>query len=238
MRERLTYANVMSTIAVFLALGLGGAYAADKITSKDIAKSAVTSKAIKNKAVKGKDVKDATLRSADYGDGSVAAVDLVANPPVAPLVLGNGGEGDCIWTDVTADFPGSAPVSARRDAFGEVALSGATGPVPGSGGDGMCDGGGAESLEDSTVTTLPPDYRPALSQSFVNSSSGGVILVAGVNGLTLGTSNLAPGGVFSAVSSPAFLNEISFLAADAPNAPAPASGPDRISRSVLRSYAR
>ena len=73
MRERLTYSNVVATLALFLALGLGGAYAADKITSKDIAKDAVTSKAIKNKTVKSKDVKDKTLTGADYKDGSVGS---------------------------------------------------------------------------------------------------------------------------------------------------------------------
>ena len=236
MRQRLTYANVMSTIAVFVAVGLGGAYAADKITSRDLARNSVKSKAIKDRGVKGKDVKDATLKSADYGDGSVAATDLAASPPVQALVLGNGGEGDCIWIDGTVDFPGSAQVSARRDLLGEVALSGATAPVDGPGGDGACDGAGPEALEDSTVTTLPPEYRPALSQIFVNSSGGGIIVVAGVNGLTLGTSNLAPGGIYSAVGSAAFLNEISFLAADAPNSPAPASGRERISARVLRQF--
>ena len=36
LRERLSYANVMSSIAVILALGTGGAYAANTIRSSDI----------------------------------------------------------------------------------------------------------------------------------------------------------------------------------------------------------
>ena len=36
MRTRITYANVMSTVAVFLALATGGAYAANTVFSTDI----------------------------------------------------------------------------------------------------------------------------------------------------------------------------------------------------------
>lgn len=50
------YAEVASTLALTLALGTGGAYAAGQITSQDIAKNAVTSKQIKNGAVKEKDL--------------------------------------------------------------------------------------------------------------------------------------------------------------------------------------
>jgi hypothetical protein len=45
--RRLSYANVTATIALVAALGMGGAYAADKIGSKDIGKNAVKSKHIK-----------------------------------------------------------------------------------------------------------------------------------------------------------------------------------------------
>jgi hypothetical protein len=59
--RHLTYANVMSTIAVFGVLAGGGAYAASKIGSKDIKRNAVTGKHIKRGAVKGKHVKERTL---------------------------------------------------------------------------------------------------------------------------------------------------------------------------------
>ncbi len=63
MRFRLSYANVMSTVACFVALG-GGAYAASKIGSQDIKRNAVLSKHIKGNQVKGGDVKESTLRGA------------------------------------------------------------------------------------------------------------------------------------------------------------------------------
>jgi hypothetical protein len=60
MRKKLTYANVMATIAVFVALG-GSSYAAVVITGKDIKDGTVT----------GQDVKDKSLTAKDF-KGSVA----------------------------------------------------------------------------------------------------------------------------------------------------------------------
>lgn len=50
------YAEVASTLALTLALGTGGAYAAGMITGKDIATNAITSKHVKNGTVKEKDL--------------------------------------------------------------------------------------------------------------------------------------------------------------------------------------
>jgi hypothetical protein len=60
LRRRLTYANVMATLAMFAALG-GGAYAAATIGAGDIKKNAVRSKHIKTNVVKGRDVAEDTL---------------------------------------------------------------------------------------------------------------------------------------------------------------------------------
>jgi len=50
MRERLTYANVMATIAVFLALG-GSAYAVKRIEGKDIAARSIPASKVKKDAL-------------------------------------------------------------------------------------------------------------------------------------------------------------------------------------------
>ena len=60
-RERMSYANVAATLALFMALAGGTAVAANQITSKDIAKNAVGGSEIKPDAVKGKHVKESTL---------------------------------------------------------------------------------------------------------------------------------------------------------------------------------
>lgn len=68
LRHRLTYANVMATIAVFGVLAGGGAYAASQITAKDIAKNAVRSKHIKKNAVKTPKIKDGAITEAKLGE--------------------------------------------------------------------------------------------------------------------------------------------------------------------------
>jgi hypothetical protein len=50
LRRQLSYANVMATVAVFVALG-GGAYAAVKITGRDVANRSLTGKDIKKRSV-------------------------------------------------------------------------------------------------------------------------------------------------------------------------------------------
>ena len=66
LRKRLTYANVMSSIAVFLVLGGGAAFAAGKLAknsvgTKQLKNNAVTTKKIKNDAVTGAKVKESSL---------------------------------------------------------------------------------------------------------------------------------------------------------------------------------
>jgi hypothetical protein len=66
-KPRLSFANVTATIALVAAFGMGGAYAADKIGSKDIGKNAVKSKHIKDGQVKAKDAKK-LLMAATFSD--------------------------------------------------------------------------------------------------------------------------------------------------------------------------
>ncbi len=75
-RPTLTYANVMSTIAVFGVLAGGGAYAASKIGPKEIAKNAVRAKHIKKKQVRAKHIKPGHVRSKHIRDGSLTGEDI------------------------------------------------------------------------------------------------------------------------------------------------------------------
>ena len=56
-RARLTYANVVATIALFLALGLGTVYAANKINGKQIKKNSVPGNRLKKNSVPGNRLK-------------------------------------------------------------------------------------------------------------------------------------------------------------------------------------
>ena len=63
LRSHLTYANIVASLALFLALG-GVGYAAATIGSGQIKNNTVRSKDIRNKTVVGKDVKNNALGSA------------------------------------------------------------------------------------------------------------------------------------------------------------------------------
>jgi hypothetical protein len=71
LREHLTYANVMATIAVFVALG-GSGYAAvalqrNSVKGKHIARNAITSPKVKNRSLKRKDFALGQLPKGDPG---------------------------------------------------------------------------------------------------------------------------------------------------------------------------
>jgi hypothetical protein len=81
LRSRMTYANVVATIALFVALG-GSSYAALKVTGRNVPKDALTGADIKNltgrdvinNSLTGADVKN--LTSADVTNGKLLAEDF------------------------------------------------------------------------------------------------------------------------------------------------------------------
>ena len=76
-RERLSYANVMATAAVFMALG-GSAWAvaANSVGPKQIKKNAVRAKHVKKNAVRAKHVKKNQIRTRHIRNGGVTEVKL------------------------------------------------------------------------------------------------------------------------------------------------------------------
>jgi len=70
-RRRVTYANLMSTIAVFGVLAGGGAYAASKVGPSDIAKNAVRAKHVKKNQVKAKHGARNSVRTRHLRNGAV-----------------------------------------------------------------------------------------------------------------------------------------------------------------------
>ena len=69
---RLTYANVMATIAVFVALG-GSSYAAIKVTGKNVTDSSLTGKDVKNSSLTTSDVRNGSLLAGDFKSGQLPA---------------------------------------------------------------------------------------------------------------------------------------------------------------------
>ena len=77
LRPRLTYANVMATVAVFVALG-GSSYAAvtlsnNSVKSKHIAKGAVKRSDLGRNAVISSKVADGSLRATDFAAGQLSS---------------------------------------------------------------------------------------------------------------------------------------------------------------------
>ncbi len=82
--RRLTYANVMSSIAVFLVVAGGSALAANQlgkntVGSKQLKKNAVTGAKIKNGAVTGAKIKAGSITGAQVNVGSLGTVPSATN---------------------------------------------------------------------------------------------------------------------------------------------------------------
>jgi hypothetical protein len=99
--KRLTYSNVVSTLALFLVLAGGAAYAAkvpkksvgpsqlkaNAVTTAKIKANAVTTRKIKKNAVANGKIKDGAVESAKIADGSVNRTDLAeATLPYSRIV--------------------------------------------------------------------------------------------------------------------------------------------------------
>jgi len=132
LRPRLTYANVIATLALFLALGGGAAFAASTL-----GKSSVGSKQLKRNAVTGAKVKDGSLSAGDFKAGQLPAGDRgtsgdrgpqgVAGAPGATHVVVRYGErvgvkdaGD-VGQSLASCEPGEALTGGGFDLEGEPA---------------------------------------------------------------------------------------------------------------------
>jgi hypothetical protein len=112
-RRHLTYANAMSTIAIFGVLAGGGAYAASTIGSKDIKRNAVTGKHIKPGAVKGGHVRERTLDARRFSAMN-GTQELTCNPTGDAFV-------DCAAVTLKLARPGRALVVATGANYSEGA---------------------------------------------------------------------------------------------------------------------
>ena len=157
LRSQLTYANVVSTVCLFVVLG-GTSYA--------VATGSIDSREIKNNTVRSKDVRNGTLRTSDVADLSLLAQDF------APGQLPKGEAG-------AKGDPGSPGVNGAtnvtvRESAGTAVNAGATTLFVTK----ICNqgeratGGGAKldspSPEDRLVLSVPTDQ-------FGNASSDGQI---------------------------------------------------------------
>lgn len=112
-RGPFTYANVMATIAVFIALG-GGAYAVATAP-----KNSVTSKSVKDGTLSTNDVKDASLTGVDLADGGVGGADLADGSVGSADVADDSLTGDDILESTLQGLDG--PSAPNGPAGGDLA---------------------------------------------------------------------------------------------------------------------
>ena len=84
MRPKLTYANVVATLALFIAIGGASAFAASQLDKnsvgpKQLKKNAVTTAKLKNEAVTGAKVKKGTLTGTEINAATLATVPNASN---------------------------------------------------------------------------------------------------------------------------------------------------------------
>src|SRR3954447_2794981 len=89
LRRRLTFANVCSFLALTVALGTGGAYAANTVGSDDIIDDSIQSADIKNAQVKNPDLGADAVATGKIKDGDVQNADL-ADAAVTSTKIGDG----------------------------------------------------------------------------------------------------------------------------------------------------
>lgn len=129
-RPRLTYANVASTLALFLALGGGAAYAATKVNSNDLAKGAVHTSNVFKRAITSGKLAVGAVRSNQVADGAVGSKQLadgaVGAKQIANAAIGSRQIGAAAVAPSNLEFPvfyaaspkgGSAPVTAGPDPY-------------------------------------------------------------------------------------------------------------------------
>jgi hypothetical protein len=177
-RKHLTYANVIATLALFVALGLSTAYAADQlgknsVGSKQLKKNAVTAAKLKPGAVATAKLKDGAVTGAKVQEETLGKVptagradraDLAGNAdslggmaanrylttPTEPVRL-VGTPGNPGFNSSWKNFgPSFAPAGFYKDQLGIVHLQGLVDP-PGFAG---------------AIFTLPEDYLPEQSYNF------------------------------------------------------------------------
>ncbi|HET6998471.1 MAG TPA: hypothetical protein VFI03_07760 [Solirubrobacterales bacterium] len=118
MRGKLTYANVISTLCLFMLLG-GGAYAATQLP-----KNSVGAKQIKNGAITGKEIKKGTIDASKLTASAVATLkgtkgDLGPVGPQGTQGLTNGGAFASVAVGeeivFVGDHPGFAAVEKAQE---------------------------------------------------------------------------------------------------------------------------
>jgi hypothetical protein len=159
LRERLTFANVVSVIALFVALGGTGLAASqlgkNSVGTKQLKKNAVTTAKVKNEAITAAKVKNGTLTGTQINASTLGAVPTAQTaqalaPSEAWHEVGQPGQPPLLneWTNF--DPPATSTAAFYRDAGGVVHLKGIL----------------SGSNDATAAFFLPPGFRPPQIMEF------------------------------------------------------------------------
>ena len=155
LRTSLTYANVVSTLCLFVVLG-GSAYAATTITGKNVKNSSLTGTDIKNSSLTTSDVKNRSLLAADFKSGQLPAGPSGAQGPQG----------------ATGQTGSAGPVSLQYLEGSSVTLPAGAGSVTGTV---PCPDGKSVTGGGATITTVGPDVIMDSSYPSDNASDADTI---------------------------------------------------------------
>lgn len=212
MRPKLTFANVVSCLALFIALG-SGAYAAshlgkNSVGAKQLKKNAVTTAKVKNEAITGAKVKKGTLTGAQINASTLGTVPTAQTAQTANGIAAPEGYHEVTeflngWTNVKLSL-GAFPetVAFYKDQEGVVHLRGEA----------------ISGAEGTIIFRLPPGDRPS-STRFVREPVAcfGAGCPKGIGAITIAGSNFKisadEGGVFApGEATGVFLDGVTFRA--------------------------
>ena len=120
-RKRMTYANVMSSLAVFLVLGGATAFAATKIGANQLKANSVKTGKIVKEAVTTSKIKNNAINPAKIANGAVTT-DKIANDAVTGAKV-NEGSLSQVPSANSANFANTAGV-AQPEAFAKIEADG------------------------------------------------------------------------------------------------------------------
>jgi hypothetical protein len=226
-RSKLTYANVMATVAVFIALG-GSAYAAtqlkkNSVGTKQIKNQAVTAAKIKNGAITGAQVKSGSLTGTQINASTLGTVPAAQTATTAQTANSATTAGTAsALTPPEAINLVNAPNEPSFEGGSRNLVSPVVSGLPATGfykdHDGIVHIEGAvqvgkEELFSNFVPifTLPPGFRPAngVIQIFAGGGEGNGIIIAGA-GASFEGQSLKAGTVYGGKEKEALLGGVTY----------------------------
>jgi len=213
-RKRLTYANVISSLALFLVVAGGSAFAASQlgkntVGSKQLKKNAVTAAKIKKEAITGAKVKKGSLTGTQINSATLGNVPSATNATNASVassltpaeglhIVGTAGNPSFEngSNNLAAGLPiNLPPIAFWKDKEGMVHLQGYAKNI----------------VKPSSIFTLPPGFRPAAGAVTIW-EQGGPELAALIGGTGASLEALELSGRVVGVAEETILEGISFRA--------------------------